>query len=118
MKQRGYFKLPTETGTIDLHFSANCWFNLQEYTGMTISEFGKALEAEYAKDSQNTLKILDMLTDLAYAAAKANSQERNEDVTYNRFNIRTWMANLDGNRAAEFIAAMQYANHIPHKEGK
>ena len=116
MKQRGYFELPTEKGVQLLHFSANAWYNLLEDTGKQVDQFGRELDKEYSKKKQDVLKILNLLTDLAYAAAKAHDQEAGNDIAYNRFNVRTWMANLTAEDSEAFVAAMLNANTPPKQE--
>ena len=117
MKQRGYYTL--ESGQ-KLHFSANCWYNLLEDTGMQADEFGTKLQAEFDKEDPNTLDSLNLITDIAFAAAKAYDQEEGNEITYNRFKIRAWMTETmkDEASGAEFMQAMMGAQDIPEQKGK
>ena len=116
-KQRGYYELKTEEGSQWLHFSANCWYNLLEDTGMEADVFGNKLQSEFDKKKPDTLKALNLLTDLAFAAAKAYDQEQDNEITYNRFKVRDWMAGLKETDSAAFIMAMTGASEIPN-DGK
>ena len=114
MKQRGYYTLPSGQ---KLHFSANCWYNLLEDTGMQSDEFGDKLQAEFNKKKQDVLKTLNLLTDLAFAAAKAHNQEEGIDINFNRFQIRDQMAQLKESDSEAFVKAMTGASEVP-SEGK
>ena len=118
MKQRGYYDLKTEDGVQTLHFSANCWYNVLEDTGMEADVFGKALQDEFDAKKQDTLKILNLLTDLAFAAAKAYDQEQGNEIEYNRFKVRDWMAGLKETDSEAFVHAMTGSSEIPAKKGK
>ena len=110
MTQRGYYTLPAGQ---KLHFSANCWYNLLDDTGMEADEFGTKLQAEFDKKKQDTLKILNLLTDLAFAAAKAYDQEEGNEITYTRYKIRDLMAQLKEEDSADFVKAMTGATDVP-----
>lgn len=113
LQQRGYFDLTTEDGTQVLHFSANCWYNLLEDTGKQADTFGKELQDEFAKDAPDTLTVLNLLTDLAFSAAKAYDQEEGNEITYTRYKVRDWMAKLKEGDSAAFVAAMTGAIQVP-----
>ena len=116
-KQLGYFKLPTDNGTQMLHFSVNAWFNLKEDTGMEFVEVGTkilALHEENVKD----LEVLNLLTDVAYAAAKAYDQEEGNEIKYNRYNVRAWMGALGVNDSLDFWNSMVGSTVVPEDEKK
>ena len=115
MTQRGYYTLKSGQ---KLHFSANCWYNLLEDTGMQADEFGKKLQAEFDKDVPDTLTTLNLLTDLAFAAAKAYDQEEGNAITYTRFKVRDWMAQLKKEDSAAFVRAMTGSTEVPQQMGK
>ena len=107
MTQRGYFDLPTTGKEVQtLHFSSNCWYNLLEDTGKELDVFGKDLQDAFASENPNNLQLLDLLTDLAYAAAKAYDQEEGNEMAYNRFKIRHWVNNMDETTILEFANVM------------
>ena len=115
-KQRGYFALTTPNGTQLLHFSANCWYNLLEDTGMQAGEFSAKLGEEFSKDKADELVTLNLLTDIAFAAAKAHDQENNIDIIYNRFNVRNWMSHLKAEEGKAFWEAMTHSSVAPSGE--
>ena len=114
---RGYYEL--ENGQ-ELHFSANCWYNLLEDTGMQADDFGKRLQEEFDKEEQDMLAVLNLVTDIAYAAAKAFDQEEGNEITYNRFNIRDWMTKTmkDEKSGADFMRAMAGSSEVSQDLGK
>ena len=118
MKQRGYYDLKTDEGVQTLHFSANCWYNVLEDTGMQADVFGNKLQELFNAKVPDTLKILNHLTDLAYAAAKAYDQEQGNKIEYNRFKVRDWMASLKEEDSNAFALAMTGASEVPDKKGK
>ena len=85
-KQRGYFKLPTEDGDRWMHFSMNFILNLEDLTEQTASEWGAELQ------KQEGLKQITTLCDAVFCAMIAYSQENNEDVNYNIYAVRNWVA--------------------------
>ena len=114
--QRGYFTLPTPEGTKTLHFSTNCWYNLLEDTGMQLDAFGNNLDAQLKDPEANMLNIVNSITDLAYAAAKAYDQEESNEIEYNRFKVRTWISNLSAEQSEEFMRAMMSSIQAPGKK--
>ena len=112
MKHRGQYALP---GGQKVKFSANCWFNLLEETGLQFDEFAKKLEDEYKKDSPNEIEVAKLLTELGYAAAKAYDQENGIEISYNKFNVREWMLSMDAESASGFLSAMTDSVHVPSK---
>ena len=111
--QKGYFNIPTIDGDQWLHFSINCWFNLQQDTGKSFDVFLKELDAEYKKSNQDMLKILDSFTDLVFAAAKAYDQEEDNEINYNRFKVRSWLSSLAPDVLADLVTAMQSTVNVP-----
>ena len=109
MTQRGYYTLPNGQ---KLHFSANCWYNLLEDTGMQADKFGNKLQAEFDKSNPDILKTLNLLTDLAFAAAKAYNQEEGIDINFTRFKIRDVMAQLKEEDSVAFVKAMTGAGEV------
>ena len=109
-KQNGYYKLPSGQY---LHFSTNCWFNLLEDTGKQVDQFGLELQAEFDKDKVDVLKVVNLLTDLAFAAAKAHDQEEGIEISYNRFKVRDWVSQLKDTDSEEFMAAMTASIQVP-----
>ena len=118
MTQRGKYDLRTDKGTQTLHFSANCWYNLLEDTGKQSDEFSVELGTAFSEEPIDTLKVLNLLTDLAFAAAKAYDQEEGNDITYTRFKVRDWMAGLKEADSEHFVKAMTGSNDIPIVKGK
>ena len=85
-KQIGYYQFP-DNG-LNLHFSINSWFNLEEDTGLTSSQFLTEFGTELQKEDKNEFILLDLITDLCLAAARAYAQEEDVDFDYNRFKMR------------------------------
>ena len=85
-KQIGYYQFP-DNG-LNLHFSINSWFNLEEDTGLTSSQFLTEFGTELQKEDKNEFILLDLITDLCLAAARAYAQEEDMDFDYNRFKMR------------------------------
>jgi hypothetical protein len=85
-KQIGYYQFPNEG--LNLHFSINSWFNLEEDTGLTSSQFLTEFGTELQKEDKNEFILLDLITDLCLAAARAYAQEEELEFDYNRFKMR------------------------------
>jgi len=85
-KQIGYYQFPNEG--LNLHFSINSWFNLEEDTGLTSAQFLNEFGTELQKEDKNEFILLDLITDLCLAAARAYAQEEDMDFDYNRFKMR------------------------------
>ena len=117
MNNRGRFTL--ESGQ-QLHFSANAWYNLLEDTGMQADEFGVKLEKALKKKKPDLLESLNLVTDIAWAAAKAYDQEEGNEITYNRFKIRHLMTETmkDEAKGAQFYQALIGAQETPDQLGK
>ena len=116
--QRGYFDLPIEEGTKTIHFSTNCWFNLLEDTGLELDVFGEKLQTLFNDPTKNMLGIINCITDLAWAAAKAYDQEEDNKIDYNRFKVRSWITNLSEEDTTAFMKAMMHSVSTPKTEGK
>ena len=116
--QRCYFDLPIEEGTKTIHFSTNCWFNLLEDTGLELDEFGENLKTYFKDTKKNLPRIVNALTDLAFAAAKAYDQEEDNKIDYNRFKVRTWVSKMDEKTTTEFLKVMMSSVETPKTEGK
>lgn len=107
MNRRGYFDIKTDSGeTKTLHFSINAWFNLQEATGLDLVAFGAAMDKEYKKKKPDNVKILDMISELALAAAKAYCQEEDQPIDFNKFKMRAWLSTLNDDQMNDFMQAM------------
>ena len=85
-KQRGYFKLETADGDRWMHFSMNFVLNLEDLTEQTASEWGAKLQ------KQTGLKQITTLCDAIFCAMIAYSQENDEEVNYNIYAVRDWVA--------------------------
>ena len=85
-KQRGYFKLPTEDGDRWMHFSMNFLLNLEDLTEQTAAEWGAELQ------KQEGLNQITTLCDAVFCAMIAYNQENDEDVNYNIYAVRNWVA--------------------------
>lgn len=85
-KQIGYYQFPNEG--LNLHFSINSWYNLEEDTGLTSSQFLNEFGTELQKEDKNEFILLDLITDLCVAAARAYAQEEGLEFDYNRFKMR------------------------------
>lgn len=83
--QRGYFKLPTDDGDRWMHFSMNCYINLQELSDLDLTDWFKKL------DESNEFEKGLMIYDLALAAILAYDQEENNDIDYNIYTVRNWV---------------------------
>lgn len=94
-EQTGYYRLPNG---LNLHFSINSWYNLEEHTGLKTSEWLMQFGTELARDDRNEFVLIDHLADIVLAAAKAYAQEEDEmdDFKLNRFKVRTILTQLDG----------------------
>ena len=85
-KQLGYYQFPNNG--LNLHFSINSWFNLEEDTGLTSNQFLIEFGSELQKEDKNEFILLDLITDLCLAAARAYAQEEGLEFDYNRFKMR------------------------------
>ena len=92
-KQTGYHTLPNG---LKLHFSINAWFNLEEETSLTSSEWLTQFGQELQEVPRNDFRLLDHLTDIVLAAAVAYGQEEDEEVKLNRFKVRSMLVELKG----------------------
>ena len=92
-EQQGYYTLPNGQ---KLHMSINAWFELEKDTGLKPQEFlGDFLE-EGSKKEPNEFVLLDLLTDLVYAAAKAYNLEEGVNEELNRYKLRNIVVNMGG----------------------
>ena len=109
----GYYQLPNGQW---LHFSMNCWFNLQKNTGKDIQGWN----TEYAKavKEEDMLSQYNLLSELAFAAARAHDQEEDVEIKYNFFKVRSWMDQLDHEHSVEFFKAFTWNASIPDNEKK
>ena len=85
-KQLGYYQFPKNG--LNLHFSINSWYNLEEDTGLTSNKFLIEFGSELQKEDKNEFILLDLITDLCLAAARAYAQEEGLEFDYNRFKMR------------------------------
>ena len=115
-KHRGYYDLKTVDGTKTLHFAANCWLNLLEDTKMEFDVFTKNfMKAEEEKD---ILGVVNYMTDVIFAAAKAYDQEKGNEVDYNWFNVRNWVGALGEAEGAAITETITSSVEIPKEEKK
>ena len=98
-KQIGYYQFPNEG--LNLHFSINSWFNLEEDTGLTSSQFLTEFGTELQKEDRNEFVLLDLITDLCLSAARAYCQEEDLEFDYNRFKMRNDIMLLGGDGIIE-----------------
>ena len=75
-EQQGYYTL--ENGQ-KLHMSINAWFELEKDTGLKPQEFLAHFMEEGSREEPNEFILLDLLTDLVYASAKAYNLEEGID---------------------------------------
>ena len=92
-KQIGYHELPNGQ---KLHFSINAWYILEEDTGLKPQTFLSELMEEGSKEEPNEFTLLDLLTDLTFAACKAYDLEEGNVITYNRYKIRSLISTMGG----------------------
>ena len=85
-KQRGYFKLSTEDGDRWMHFSMNFLLNLEDLTEQTTTEWGTELK------KLEGIQQVSALCDAVFCAMIAYSQENDEEVNYNIYAVRDWVA--------------------------
>lgn len=92
-EQTGYYNL----NGINLHFSINAWYNLEEATGLKTSEWLVEFGTELANPKRNEFILIDHLSDIVLAAAKAYAQEEDEmdNFKLNIFKSRTLITQLD-----------------------
>ena len=115
-KHRGYYDLKTVDGTKTLHFAANCWLNLLEDTKMEFDVFTKNfMKAEEEKD---ILGVVNYMTDVIFAAAKAYDQEKGNEVDYNWFNVRNWVGALGEAEGAAITETITSSGNIHKEKGK
>lgn len=92
-EQQGYYTLPNGQ---KLHMSINAWFELEKDTGLKPQEFlGDFLE-EGSKKEPNEFVLLDLLTDLVFASAKAYNLEEGVEEKLNRYKLRNVIINMGG----------------------
>lgn len=92
-EQQGYYTL--ENGQ-KLHMSINAWFELEKDTGLKPQEFLAHFMEEGSREEPNEFILLDLLTDLVYASAKAYNLEEGIDSNLNRYKLRTVVVNMGG----------------------
>ena len=109
----GYYQLPNKQW---LHFSTNCWFNLQQNTGKDVLTWNKEYTEFNKKD--DILGQYNLLAELAFAAARAYDQEEGNEIKYNFFKVRSWMDTLNGQHAMDFFNAMSWNLGLPKEPGK
>lgn len=96
-----------------LHFSTNCWFNLEEDTGKDVLSFMDQM------NKGNTTQQFKDICQIAFAAMKAYDQENGNDIDYNIYKVRDWLSqNLDEKSAERFVAAMTWNIDLPDSAGK
>lgn len=114
-KQTGYFTLPNGQ---NLHFSINAWYILEEETGYKPQEFIADLIEEGSREEPNEFTLLSMLSDLTFAACKAYDMEEGNEVTYNRFKIRSIIAAMSGEGIKELNDNLINNSTIDYSLGK
>ena len=115
MKQIGYHTLPNGQ---KLHFSINAWYILEEDTGLKPQEFLAELMEEGSKKEPNEFILLDLLTDLTFSACKAFDLEEGNDITYNRYKIRSLIATMGGENIKELNDILISNSTVDYSLGK
>ena len=102
-----------------LHFSANCWAIMEKESGLTVGqllvEIGEELSSE---DEISQLIILDLMTELVYAAAKAYDGEEGIISTYTKMKVRDWVAELSEEESMSMYSAIIRNTSIKELEKK
>jgi hypothetical protein len=114
-KQTGYYTLPNGQ---NLHFSINAWYILEEETGYKPQEFLADLIEESSRKEPNEFTLLTLLSDLTFAACKAYDLEEGNEVTYNRFKIRSMVANLGGEGIKDLNDSLINNSTVDYSLGK
>ena len=114
-KQLGYHTLPNGT---KLHFSINCWYNLEEDCGMKSADWLTEFGEEIAKEDRNEFILLDLLADLCAAAGKAYAQEEDEEYNINRFKMRAILTSLSGDEIIDLSNVIFGTTTVDDKLGK
>jgi hypothetical protein len=114
-KQTGYYTLPNGQ---NLHFSINAWYILEEETGYKPQEFLADLIEESSRKEPNEFTLLTLLSDLTFAACKAYDLEEGNEVTYNRFKIRSIVANLGGEGIKDLNDSLINNSTVDYSLGK
>ena len=103
--ENGYFKINKGTGKDKiLHFSMNCWLELQNDTKKTLEQWFTAFEKEKDVFSRSVL-----LADVIYASAKAYDLEEGNNIDYNLYKVRDWLSYFDGKDSEDFLKAMTWS---------
>lgn len=114
-KQTGYYTLPNGQ---NLHFSINAWYILEEETGYKPQEFLADLIEESSRKEPNEFTLLTLLSDLTFAACKAYDLEEGNEITYNRFKIRSIVANLGGEGIKDLNDSLINNSTVDYSLGK
>ena len=114
-KQQGYFTL--DNGQ-KIHLSINAWFIIEEETGLKPQEFLAQLIEEGSKKEPNEFILLDLLTDLVYAGAKAYNLEEGVKEEVNRFKLRTVVVNMGGEGIKDLNDTLLNNSTIKYSLGK
>lgn len=115
MEQIGYYTLPNGR---KLHFSINAWYNLEQDAGLSPQAYLEEFGNEAGKEEPNEFLLLDLITDLVYAALKAYDQEEGNEIDYNRFKVRSELVQMDGEELAGLNNAMLSNSSIDTSLGK
>ena len=92
-EQQGYYTLPNGQ---KLHMSINAWYELEKDTGLKPQEFLAEFMTEGSKEEPNEFVLLDLLTDLVFASAKAYNLEEGVEEKLNRYKLRNVIINMGG----------------------
>ena len=104
----GYYQLPNEQW---LHFSTNCWYNLQHNTGKSVTAWFE--EYEELTKKNDILGRYNLLAELAFAAARAYDQEEDNEIDYNFFKVRNWMSEVKAEDALDLFKAVSWNANLP-----
>lgn len=115
MKQIGYYTLPNGQ---QLHFSINAWYILEEDTGLSPQKFLAELMEEGSKEEVNEFILLDLLTDLVFAACKAYDMEEGNDIDYTRYKIRALIVSMGGESLADLQSTLLNNSTVDYSLGK
>lgn len=113
MKQNtknGYFSFEIkqegkETILRTLHFSMNCWAELEADTKEGIVKWSE----NYAKLTDR-MEQAKALSSVMFASAKAHDLEEGNDIDYNIYQVRgIWINSLSEAQAKDFVKAMMWS---------
>jgi hypothetical protein len=114
-EQQGYYTL--DSGQ-KLHLSINAWFELEKDTGLKPQEFLGLFIEEGSKNEPNEFILLDLLTDLVYASAKAYNLEEGVNDELNRYKLRHTVVNMGGKGIRDLNDTLISNSTIQYSLGK